>query len=137
MIGEGLDEVQARNAALIEQRLGRRLSGTVTLSDAVAMSQAGLGDDVIITHIQTHGMERPLTAADLISLKQQGVSDAVLRAMQTAPPRPVGVPEVVHPPMIVEQHHHHHPFGPPYWYRRPHYRMGRRHGVSWGFSITK
>ena len=142
--GSGLDAVQARNDALIEAQLGRRVAGTATLDDVLAMSQAGLGDDVIIQHVRNHGVVSPPTAHDLIALKQQGVGDAVLHALQDAtqpaallpaspaPPAPVIVEEYYVPrpyPLVV------YPRPCPPWHGPP--RYGRHSGprVSWGVSV--
>jgi len=140
--GSGLDAIEARNEALIEQRLGRRIAGTATLDDVVAMSQAGLGDDVIIQHVRTHGVTQLPTAQDLIVLKQQGVSDPVMRALQQAgdaraaaaapPPSTVYVDEyyLARPyPLVV------YPRPCPPWHG-PHrfvHRQGPR--VSWGITV--
>ena len=50
------------------------------------MTRAGVTEDVIVTHVQSHGMVAPLQAADLIVLQQQGVSPRVVRRMQAPPP---------------------------------------------------
>jgi hypothetical protein len=138
-VGQALDEVDARNRALIEAKLGRSLAGTASHDDIIAMAQAGLGDDVIITHIQTHGMVAPPSANDLIRLKNSGVSDPVLHAMQTrtVPAEPVAVP-VAAPPVVVERHVYEAPW-PPYWraHPHPHRPCGPRHGFRWGFSFSK
>jgi hypothetical protein len=143
--GSALDEIEARNQALIQEQIGRPLVGAATLEDTVALSQAGLGDEVIIQHLRSHGFSGDLTSHDLIALKQQGVSENVIRALQElkrgndtglrstyAPP--------LHPPVIVEEHYH----GPPLWpgpsWPRPYYlryRHGHRHHPSfrWGVSF--
>ncbi|MEX1039788.1 MAG: glycine zipper domain-containing protein [Pirellulaceae bacterium] len=139
-VGQGMDETEARNRALIEDRLGRQVQGQTTYDDVVAMTRAGLGDQVIITHIRYHGMAQSPTAQDLIYLKNGGVSDPVLAVMQNPPP----VQQVASAPprhVIVEEHH----YGPgpwgPYYYGPPrrYYRHPRHHhhrsGVSWGVSV--
>jgi hypothetical protein len=45
------------------------------------LSQAKVGDDVIVRYIQNSGTIFPLAADEIVYLKQQGVSDAVLNAM--------------------------------------------------------
>ncbi len=91
-IGGSLDEIEARNRAEIEARLGRPApAGAVSIDDVVAMTRAGVTEEVIVTHVQTHGVIAPLRANDLIVLQQQGVSPRVVNAMQTPPqvaPRP-------------------------------------------------
>jgi hypothetical protein len=84
VVGDGMDADRARQAE-IEARIGRQLAGAVTSEDAVAMTRAGLSDDVIISHIRAHGVARPLEVNDLIALRNQGVSDAVIKALQTSP----------------------------------------------------
>ena len=70
------------------------------------------------------GIVAPPTAQDLITLKQAGVSDAVVHAMQAPPalaqaPLPVAGP----PPLVVEEHY----YGP---LRRPF-----RHGCRAGYPV--
>lgn len=134
-IGQGMDEVEARNRAQIEAQMGRQIqAGAVTIPDVVTMTQAGVQEDLIITHIQTNHPAHPLSAADLIHLQQQGVPPRVVQAMQAPPPpprvAPVGYqagppPVIVHEPapVIVERH---------YW-RRPHCHPPRRHSH---FGVT-
>jgi len=135
LIGNGLDEIEARNQALIQQSLGRQLAGAATTDDVVAMSQAGLSDEVIVTHLRVHGVARVPTADDLIRLKQQQVSDRVLQAMQNPPPAAVAVSG----PAVVEEHYYVAPppvYGPPWRYRHHHHpRACRPGGVSWGLSM--
>lgn len=45
------------------------------------LSQANVGDDVIVRYVQNSGTIFPLAADEIVFLKQQGVSDAVLKAM--------------------------------------------------------
>ena len=132
VVGDHMDEMEARNQALIQERLGRRLAGAVRMEDVIAMSQAGLSDDVIRTHIAAHGVARPPTAQDLIILKQQGVSNAAINAMQTPPPRPAPAPAAPRP-VVVEEHYY---VPPPYPWHRYHRHRHRRPGVSWGVSFS-
>ncbi|MCC9608153.1 glycine zipper domain-containing protein [Blastopirellula sp. JC732] len=132
--GAAIDESEARNQAIIQERLGRQLAGATTFQDVVAMSQAGLGDQVIIAHINKHGVATPPTPQDLIGLKNSGVSDAVLATLQNPPPiiqpvryvdrRPVVVEEVVYDPWC---------YGPPYRYRHHHHHHPP--GVSWSIGV--
>ena len=136
VVGDHMDEVEARNQTLFQQHLGRQLAGATTIEDVIALSQAGLGDDVIRAHLVRHGIARPLSTQDLILLKQQGVSDGVIQAMQV-PPRPA-VTSTLHTPVIVEEHYH---AGPPfpYFYHRHYPRrrcFGPRPGFSWGVSFS-
>ena len=69
VIGNQIDRDVERNNALIEQQMGRRLAGAVQMPDVISMSQAGLADDVIITHIRANGVAHPPQVNDLIALK--------------------------------------------------------------------
>lgn len=137
LIGNGLDEIEARNRAEIEARLGHPVAaGAVSIGDVVEMSRAGVAEEVIINHLRSRGFAQPLEAADLIRLQQEGVSSRVVAAMQ-APPTVVRAasPPPMGPPVIVEEHvvAPVPVWGPPY----PCYRSWHpRHGVSWGVSVS-
>jgi len=137
-IGGELDEIEARNRAMIAQQLGRQVAqGAVTMDDVVAMTRGGVHEDLIVNHIRYHGVAAPLQASDLISLQQQGVSTRVIAAMQSPPMRPAPAPVVVEgpPPPVIVQEYHYDPFwGPP----RPWHHHGWRYhrpGVSWGMTF--
>jgi len=136
-IGAEMDESEARNRAMIEQRLGRQVAaGAVTTNDVVAMTKAGVDEPLIINHIRSHGVAAPLGAGELISLKQQGVSPAVIETMQTTPPpQPTVVQEVSPPPVIVQEYHYGHPWWGPPPYRYYHHPYRCRPGVSWGVAV--
>jgi outer membrane protein with glycine zipper len=142
-VGENIDADLARSKAEIEARMGRQMQGAVTPQDVIAMTQAGLSDDVITTHIRANGMAQPLAVGDLIGLRNMGVRDSVINAMQQTPPRAAQVAPGYYPAypgypppgrqMIVE--HYYQPWGPPppavYYHHRP---RGR---VSWGVSFWR
>ncbi|HEV3025090.1 MAG TPA: hypothetical protein VGX76_21615, partial [Pirellulales bacterium] len=119
----------ARNRAEIEARLGRPAPGAVTVNDVVGMTHAGVSEDVIVTHVQTHGVAAPLAPNDLIVLGQQGVSSRVIQAMQ--------VPPVAAAPVVMQ------PYPPPppgFWGPPPYpyyYRPYPRPAVSWGISVGR
>lgn len=142
LVGSELDEVEAKNRAMIAQQLGRPVGpGAVSMEDVVAMTQAGVAEELIVNHIRANGVQRPLTANDIILLQQQGVSIRAIAAMQEAvqarPPAqavpvvPAAPPSV---PVIVEEYHYG-PWGPPYWWRRYHYPPPPRGGFSWGIAV--
>jgi hypothetical protein len=150
-IGDGIDADLARTKAEVEARMGRQMSGAVSHDDVIAMTQAGLSEDVIATHIRSHGVARPPGVNDLIGLRNQGVSDRVIQALQQAPPPagagPAYAPAgyvVAPPPGVIVEHY----YGPGYrgpWYHcpppHPHFHYGYRHrphhhGASWGFSFS-
>jgi hypothetical protein len=135
-IGNGMDETEARNRAYIEQRLQRRVAaGATTIEDVVSMHNAGVSDQVIITHLRYHGLVRELTAQDLIALQQQGLSPAVIQAMQTPPaaaqPQTVVVRQPAPPPVVVEEYYYGHPY-----YHHPHYWGYRPPPPSVGVGFT-
>jgi hypothetical protein len=115
-IGSGQDEIEAKNRAMIESQLGRRVGpGSVTTRDVIDMAQAHVNDDLIINHIRSHGMVAPPTANDLIALQQYGVNPRVVQVMQEPPPapRPIIVEQAPPPPVVIEGY-----YGP---YRPRHY----------------
>ncbi|MGY8769118.1 MAG: glycine zipper domain-containing protein [Pirellulales bacterium] len=131
-IGQSMDESEARNQALIEQQLGRQLAGATTFEDVIAMSQATLSDTVIISHIQNHGVFTQPTPYDLIHLKNSGVSDNVLAALQKPPVARKTAAVPVSRPIIIEEHHYE-----PHWFhhnRRQIFHEPRHHN-SIGFSF--
>ena len=120
--------------------MGRQMSGAVSNEDVIAMTQAGLSEDVIATHIRAHGVARPPAVNDLIILRNQGVSDRVIQALQQTPPpavTPVAYAVAPRPREVVVEHY----YGP--WSTCPppahvHYHHGHRHhpGIQWGFSFS-
>src|ERR1035441_7614527 len=53
----------------------------VTTSDVIAMKQAGLSDDLVITKIRQSNQPANLSTDELVALKKQNVSDAVIKAL--------------------------------------------------------
>jgi hypothetical protein len=139
-IGGGVDAEIARNQALIEQQVGRTMQGAVSVQDVMTLSQAGLSDEVIVTHIRANGVAQRPSPQDLIDLSQSGVSQSVIQALQTTPPPATPVsPSVVESPrtVVVEQVRYLPPPPPPMWFHG-HYHHGRRpkgSSVHWGFSV--
>lgn len=65
------------------------------VQDVVALTKAGMGDDLILAKVTQAGMSYNLTADQMIYLKSQGVSEKVMAALigpSGAPPTPVGIP---------------------------------------------
>jgi hypothetical protein len=142
VIGDSVDNEIARNNVYAQQQYDRQISGAVSVQDAIAMSQAKLSDNVIVTHIQANGVLARPQPNDLIVMRNAGVSDAVIQTMQTArlatalppPPRPAyrGViveRHYVAPPPVWYHHHY-----DPYWdhCHGPHYY---RPGLHWGVTF--
>ncbi len=136
-LGAAIDQDVARSRAEIERRMGRRLQGAATVSDVISMTEAGLSDSVITTHIRANGVAQRPTAEDLVMLSKAGVSDQTILSLQQAQVPGSELPPVQVRPVIVEDYH----YGPaPYFpsYHHPHDYHGRRHsprGVHWGISI--
>lgn len=140
-IGDSMDEMEARNRAMIAQQLGREVyRGQVTFEDVIAMSQAGVNEELIINHIRINGAVRTPTADDIIRLQREGVSANVIKAMQeppirraeAEPQRPIVIQETTPPPVVIYERD-------PYWWGPPphvHYRYYHyRPGVSWGVTV--
>jgi uncharacterized membrane protein YgcG len=53
------------------------------VAQVIQLEQAKIGDDTVIAYIRNSGNNYNLTANDILYLRQQGVSDAVLTAMLT------------------------------------------------------
>jgi len=104
-VGNAIDESEAKNRAMIAQQLGRQVApGAVTVSDAIAMTKAGVGEELIATHVRNNGMNAPLQTDDIIRMQQEGVSPRVIAAMQASPPREAQAVVVRQPaPVIIEE----------------------------------
>lgn len=117
-------------------------AGGVSLDQIITLSRNGLSDEVIISHVESNGYRHPLTANDLILLKNNGVSDRVIAVLQ----RPVAAPAVSQPTVIqpapvrvVEEVHvvpswYYHPRVPAY-YHGPHYHHRHRSSVNLHFGF--
>jgi uncharacterized membrane protein YgcG len=55
------------------------------VSQVIQLEQAKIGDDTVIAYIRSSGNNYNLSANDILYLRQEGVSDAVLTAMLTQP----------------------------------------------------
>jgi hypothetical protein len=98
LIGAGQDEVDRKNAARVAAATA---PGPMTTHDVVYMAQSGVGEETIVAQIRSTGSVFHLTSADVVALKQQGVSDRVLNVMLEAHRRPVR-PVVYERPVYVE-----------------------------------
>ena len=142
-VGDSIDADLARSKAEIEARMGRQMQGAVTAQDVVAMTQAGLSDDVIVTHIRASGTAQPLAVNDLIHLRNMGVRDLVINAMQQTPPRSASVAQgavaypaypmyAAPPPVMVAPYYPVYAPPPPPAYFHYHRHRGR---TGWGVSV--
>lgn len=145
-IGNSMDQEEAARARAYQQQRARQLSRAVSISDVATMSQNGVSDDVIINHVTQNGVQRRLEVNDVIMLHQQGVSNAVISAMQRAPvggsvpPATYQSPSTYQPPVIVREHYY---VRPPvhYWHGysgyRPHYPRHHHSGVHWSIGVGR
>lgn len=141
-MGAGLDEVDASQRAQ-QVAYAQAVESGVTLGEVVTMANAGLSDDIIARHVRENGFWGTLGATDLISLRQQGVSDRVIAELQTLSHRGAGPavspdPVLVRPsaPVVVEEHHYVAPFAPACPPIPRGVRFHRRHpAFHWGVSF--
>ncbi|NQT39785.1 MAG: glycine zipper 2TM domain-containing protein [Planctomycetes bacterium] len=145
VIGDEIDKSEANNRRMLQEQYGRQVrAGAVSNQDVVSMVQAGVDENVIITHIRAHGVKSPLQPNDLIYLQQSGVSNRITQAMQEPPrpratmasapaPRTVIIHETAPPPIIVTEHCYHRPM----YYPRPRVIHHRPHkpAASVNFSF--
>jgi outer membrane lipoprotein SlyB len=75
----------------------------VTTADVVSMCRSGVNDAVIMGQLQSRGVQRRLEVSDIIALHQQGVSDGVISAMQSAPIAGTQVRQAYSQPVVVGQ----------------------------------
>lgn len=81
---ERYNQQQAYNRGRYAQQQVIMASG-VTMSDVISMSRTGLSEQLIVNHVNTKGVQRRPEVSDIIAMHQQGVSDYVISAMQSAP----------------------------------------------------
>ena len=121
MVGDSMDQQQAyRQAVVYDQQ--QQIAQAVTFADVVAMTRAGLDDEVIVTQIRTKGMRQALTTGDLIMLKQQGVSDRTITAMQQ-----YRHPVAVASPVVVDSYRYYQPYPVQYYWHDGHPHHGYSH----------
>lgn len=109
-LGNQIDRDIERDDSIRQASYAEAAARAVSVDSVAAMVGSGLSDEVIAEYIRANGTVRRLTAGDLIALKQRGVSDRVINAMQQAPlPNGANVgPPLAPYPMIVAE-----PGGPP------------------------
>ena len=131
-IGSGMDDIEAKNRAQIAATMNRPIpASAVSVVDVVNMTHAGVAEELIVSHVRSHGTNVMLQSQDLIYLQQQGVSPRVVQAMQDTGIRPVVYQAQATQPVYVERVYD------PYW--GPYYHHGYyRHcepGMSWGVTV--
>ena len=131
-----------------QQFYNQQVAGAITVDQVARMTQSGLGSDVIARQITSQGIFQRPTIDDLILLKQNGVDDQIIQAMQTAPVIGQGIPgSYVHSaPVVVEQtpifvqtrprfHHPHRRYVQPRYYGPPRHARRRSPGVGFSFGF--
>ncbi|MSR56947.1 MAG: hypothetical protein EXS05_04665 [Planctomycetaceae bacterium] len=136
IVGDAADAREERDAAVAHaqyhQAQARFAAHALSTDDVVAMKRNGVGDDVIVHSIRNNGCRFSGDPHSIINLKQAGVSDRVIEAMQTS--AAAGPPAAVvydptpryggSPPVVVVAPR-------PYAYPYPYYYGGPR-GRPWG-----
>lgn len=87
LIGNSADrEQEARLKAQAPQTYERAVQGTpLSLADVKALAKAGISEDVMLNQIKNSRTIFHLTAADIIDLRDAGVSDKVVNYMISTP----------------------------------------------------
>ena len=130
-VGTGLDQIEARNRAAIAATMGRQVPpGAVAFNDVIAMSQAGVSDEVIVNHIRYNGVQRPPQSGDLIALQRANVSPRVIEALQAPPTQPAGMAMAPAPPPVMVA-----PPPPPWGYPVYYYPPLPPVGYGFGFAF--
>ncbi|WP_231742952.1 glycine zipper domain-containing protein [Polystyrenella longa] len=76
------EEVQMeRDAAIMAARESELRRREITMSDVVNMSRQGLKDDTILLAAQTRGCQIDMNPNNMIYLKEQGVSEPLIKQL--------------------------------------------------------
>ncbi len=104
LIGNSADrERDARLRSQAPQTYERAVSGTpLSLADVKALAKAGISEDVIVSQIRNSRTVFHLSAADIIDLRDAGVSDKVVNYMIDTPAS-VGANTAAASTVIVQQ----------------------------------
>ncbi len=73
----------------------QQASRALSIEDVVTMVGSGLAESTIVQYVRVNGVQYPLRVADIISLHDQGVSEAIINAMQTAPVASAGAMPII------------------------------------------
>lgn len=91
VLGNQVDQEEARIEAQFQEAAWAAEQRALSFNQVIELSRSGLSDDVIVNQIRSSGIDRLPDTQDLIWLKNEGVSDRVIAALQQ-PPRPQTVP---------------------------------------------
>jgi uncharacterized protein YcfJ len=106
LIGNSVEKSEQRTQAQIAAAEARaQAQNQMSIAGVIEMAQSHINDSVIINQIRTSGSVFHLTAQDVVTLKQNGVSDAVVQEMQATAyrqPRRIysAVPAYASPPSV-------------------------------------
>jgi len=102
LIGNSVEKSEQRTQAQIAAAEARaQAQRQVGISDVIQMAQSHVSDSLIISQIRSTGSIYQLSGQDVVMLKQNGVSDAVIQEMQATAyraPRRVYTPTPVYEP---------------------------------------
>lgn len=62
-----------------------QLQKSVSIQDAISMSNSGVSPQLIINQIQSNGVQQEIGVSEIITLHQNGVSEVVINEMQRSP----------------------------------------------------
>ena len=95
LAGNAADMQDQRDAAIVQaahaEQARSAAARALTNADVVQMTQAGVGDSVILSTIRSRGGRFDTSPQSIVSLKHAGVSDTVIESM-LAPPATTVVP---------------------------------------------
>ena len=133
-VGSGLDEIEAKNRAMIAAQMGRQIPrGAVSVGDVIDMTRQQLDEDLIVNHIRYNGVAQRPQSRDLIALQQNGVSKRVIEAMQSAQPPQAAAVAAAPPPMVAPPAY----YPPPVWGPYPYYYYPPPPPPpAWGFGVS-
>jgi len=78
-------ELQAQQQAMVDWQSQEQIARAVSMEDVVTMVRRGLGEATVMQYVRANGVRHRLSIGDIISLHEQGVSEAIINAMQSAP----------------------------------------------------
>lgn len=73
-------QIELAQQQVQEQQFQRAIS----IEDAIALSQSGVGSQLILNQIQANGVQQEIGVSEIILLSQNGVNEVVIDAMQRA-----------------------------------------------------
>ena len=97
-IGNDVDKEKAR-----QERIAAAEARRLAITDVASMAQQHISDGIIINQIRTTGSVYNLSADEIVWLRGQGVSEAVIAEMQATAYRPVRRVYAPAPVVVVEQ----------------------------------